>query len=281
MTEKTSDKLGILTATLVAAGFCALFFLERRKPLRRSVEPKWRRTARNLAVAALSTISLQTTERPVTTKLTAAVDAKRLGLLKVRKLPQSIERLAGLLLLDYTLYVWHVLTHKVPLLWRFHKVHHADLDLDASTGIRFHFGEMLISVLFRAAQVRLLGISARTLRLWNVGLLLEVMFHHSNIRLPDRVERLLSRIIITPRLHGIHHSVLGHEMDSNWSSGLTAWDFLHRTFRDDVPQREIVIGIPEVRSPEMATLRKVLALPFRGKDDSSATTGSSECRDGT
>ena len=250
-----------ISATVAAAGL--VWWLEKRRPLRRAVESKVVRTVRNLFIAGLSAGSLQMAERPVTRRLTRAVEARRLGLLKVLKLPRSVEVIAGIVLLDYTLYVWHVMTHKDPFLWRFHRVHHADLDLDASTGIRFHFGEMLISVLYRALQVRVLGIGPQALRLWNIGLLIEVIFHHSNLRLPKRLERMVSTLIVTPRLHGIHHSTRPDEMNSNWSSGLTLWDRLHGTYRDDVPQAEIVIGIPEVQRPEDAKAGQMLAMPFR------------------
>jgi sterol desaturase/sphingolipid hydroxylase (fatty acid hydroxylase superfamily) len=164
--------------------------------------------------------------------------------------------------LDYTLYLWHVLTHRVPFLWRFHQVHHVDLDLDASTAIRFHFGEMALSVPWRAAQVLVLGVSPRALALWQKLTLIEILFHHSNLELPLEVERWLCCFVVTPRMHGIHHSIVEEEINSNWSSGLTLWDFLHGTLRLDVPQDEIIIGVPAYRKPEELTLPNLLAMPF-------------------
>ena len=239
-------------------------FLERRRPLRKGVhEPKARRNARNLAVAALAAAAVQIAERPVTTRLTSLVARRRLGLVPRLNLPAPLATLASCVLLDYTLYLWHVLTHRVPLLWRFHRVHHADLDMDASTAVRFHFGEMVLSTAWRAAQIRLIGVSPRALSVWNTLLLVEVMFHHSNAELPPRVERWLRKLIVTPRMHGIHHSVLRSEQDSNWSSGLTVWDWLHGTLRLDVPQDAITIGVAELREPGEVTLPKLVAMPFR------------------
>jgi sterol desaturase/sphingolipid hydroxylase (fatty acid hydroxylase superfamily) len=168
----------------------------------------------------------------------------------------------ALLLLDYTLYVWHVLTHRVPVLWRFHAVHHIDLDLDASTAVRFHFGELTVSAPWRVAQVLLIGASPLTLSLWQTGLLMSILFHHSNVQLPISVERRIGRVFVTPRMHGIHHSQVRDETDSNWSSGLTLWDWLHGTLRLNVPQRAITIGVPAFQDPADVTLAKMIALPF-------------------
>ena len=252
-----------LPGAAVVGTFAVLAWLERRRPLREGEhEPKRRRELRNLAVAGLAAAAVQLAEKPVTDRLTAVVERREVGLLPRLKFPRGIETLAACLLLDYTLYLWHVLTHKVPLLWRFHRVHHADLDLDASTGVRFHFGEMVMSVAWRAAQVLLIGVRWPALRLWNTLLLVEVLFHHSNVALPAKAERWLGKLLVTPRMHGIHHSVVRSETDSNWSSGLTLWDWLHGTQRKDVPQDEITIGVPEFRRPEQVELPRLVAMPF-------------------
>jgi sterol desaturase/sphingolipid hydroxylase (fatty acid hydroxylase superfamily) len=189
-------------------------------------------------------------------------EERRWGLLKIFNLPAWVEVTVAVVLMDYTLYIWHVLTHRVPFLWRFHLVHHVDLDLDASTALRFHFGELLLSVPWRAAQVLVLGVSPLALSTWQTLLLVSIMFHHSNVRLPIDVEQTLNRIIVTPRMHGIHHSIMREETDSNWSSGLTIWDRLHGTLRLDVPQDQITIGVPAYRSPEELAFPAILKLPF-------------------
>jgi sterol desaturase/sphingolipid hydroxylase (fatty acid hydroxylase superfamily) len=251
-----------LSAPLVLGAFGALVWLERRRPLRRAVEPKLRREARNLAVAAISAAALQLTERPVVERLTVLIERRRWGLLKRARLPEWMEVALAVILMDYTLYLWHVLTHRAPLLWRFHMAHHVDLDLDASTALRFHFAELVLSVPWRAAQILALGISPLSFSVWQTFLFLSIMFHHSNVRLPMSVERRLNRLLVTPRMHGIHHSVVREETDSNWSSGLTLWDWLHGTLRLNVPQEEITIGVPAFRRPEEVTLAKVLLMPF-------------------
>ena len=164
--------------------------------------------------------------------------------------------------MDYTLYLWHVMTHRVPFLWRFHRVHHADLDMDASTAIRFHLGEFLLAAPYRALQVALIGVSPEALTLWQRLTLAEVVFHHSNLRLPLGLEQRLVGVIVTPRMHGIHHSTVPGAADANWSSLFTLWDRLHGTLRLNVPQAAVEIGVPELRRPRDVALPRLLALPF-------------------
>jgi sterol desaturase/sphingolipid hydroxylase (fatty acid hydroxylase superfamily) len=251
-----------LSASLMVGAFGVLWLAERRRPLRRAVEPKNTREARNLAVAVAAAATLQLVERPVVQTLTKLVERRGWGLVKLARLPRWMEVTLAVVLLDYTLYLWHVLTHRVPFLWRFHVAHHADLDLDASTALRFHFGELAISTVWRAAQVALIGVSPLSLSVWQTFLLLSTLFHHSNVRLPIEVERKLNLLVVTPRMHGIHHSIVREETDSNWSSGLTVWDWLHGTLRLNVPQDEITIGVPAYRRAGEVGLAQVLKMPF-------------------
>lgn len=242
--------------------FAALYYFERRRPLRKQIESRKINAIRDFAIASAAAAAINIFEKPVADRLTEFVENKDFGLLKIFRLPEFLETTIAVILLDYTLYLWHVLTHKSPFLWRFHKIHHADLDLTAATAVRFHFGEITISVLFRAGQILLIGVSPKSLKIWQNLLLLSIFFHHSNVRLPEGFEKKLQKIITTPRLHGIHHSVKEDEMNSNWSSGLTVWDFLHGTFRDDVPQDEIIIGVMEFDKIQDVTLPKMLTEPF-------------------
>jgi len=121
---------------------------------------------------------------------------------------------------------------------------------------------MIMSVAWRAVQILVIGVTSRALSLWNTLLIIEVMFHHSNVELPRGIERWLGKIIVTPRMHGIHHSVRRSEQDSNWSSGLTVWDWLHGTLRGDVAQDRITIGVAELRDPHQVTLPKLIVMPF-------------------
>jgi len=249
-------------AAVVVIAFGLLLWRETRRPLRDRVERRLVHTARNVAVGIVSAAAVHLVETPVVLPFAAFVEGRGLGLLRVVNLPTWLDVVLACVLMDYTLYVWHVLAHKWPAVWRFHLVHHADLDLDASTAVRFHFGELLISIPWRVAQIALIGTTPQALVVWQTATLVSILFHHSNAELPLRLERALSRIIVTPRMHGIHHSVVESEVNSNWSSGLAWWDRLHGTFRLDVPQRDIVIGVPECRAPRQVSLARMMAFPF-------------------
>ncbi|HZU88171.1 MAG TPA: sterol desaturase family protein [Stellaceae bacterium] len=257
------DRFAASSGAVVCGAFAALLLAERCRPLRRRVEPGLAREARNLAVAAASALAIRLVERPLVEPLAHAAVHRRRGLLQRRPLPAPLEAALALALLDFTLYLWHILTHRVPFLWRFHLVHHVDLDLTASTALRFHFAEMMVSVPWRAAQVALIGVRPQVLRLWQTATLVEIMFHHSNLHLPLRLERRLGRLIVTPRMHGIHHANVREQTHANWSSGLTVWDWLFGTLRLDVPQEAITIGVPAYRRAEALTLPRLLAMPFR------------------
>lgn len=262
MSRQHSSLSQWLGGAIIVGAFAALLIAERKRPLRDAMEPKLRRDMRNLVVAALGVATLRVLETPVVVPVSEVVERRGWGLLKMLKLPPWLEMPAALLLMDYTMYLWHILLHRVPLLWRFHQVHHVDLDLSASTALRFHFGELALSVPWRLLQVLALGTSPPALRWSQNFLFLSVMFHHSNLRLPMRLERLLVRLIVTPRMHGIHHSIVRKETDSNWSSGLTVWDWLHGTLRLNIPQRRVTIGVPAYRNPDDVRLPRVLRMPF-------------------
>ena len=255
-----ASKLLLPVLTLAAAA--AVLIGERRSPLRRQTQAEPARIVRNLVLGACSMTVVSGVEGPVVRRLAARAETRRRGLAQHLPAPAWLRDAAAFLAMDYTIYLWHVLTHKVPALWRLHLVHHVDLDMDATTALRFHAADMLVSVPYRAAQVALQGVSPRALRGWQAFFFLSVLFHHSNLRLPPGLERRLSRVLTTPRMHGIHHSTVRAETDSNWSSGLSLWDHLHRTFRRDVPDGAVQVGVPGYRDPGEIRLRPSLALPF-------------------
>lgn len=250
-----------------ATAFTALFLVERRRPLRPRVEDEVEHTARNFAMVTATIVTTAALERHTLAPLQRWLEARRFGLARRLPLPPSARGIVAIVLLDYTLWWWHWMNHKVPALWRFHLVHHIDRDLDASTGLRFHFGEMAISVLFRAMQLAVTGADERAHAMWQRILIVSVLFHHSNLRLPAALERTVARLIVTPRMHGIHHSTRLEETDSNWSSTLSLWDALHGTMRLDVPQDRITIGVPAWQSDDDVRLPVVLAAPFREQRD--------------
>lgn len=255
--------MGWFAALSILATLVGLVALERWRPLRRQVEPSLRREARNLTMAAIAGLSVALVQAPLIIPLTIMVDLRRVGLLKLVSMPAAVEALFAVMLMDYTLYLWHVLTHKSDFLWRFHQAHHLDLDLSTTTGVRFHFGEMLLSMPYRAAQIVVLGISPGAFAIWQTVTTVQILFHHSNVRLPIVLERWLSLVIVTPRMHGIHHSVVRAETDSNWSTIFSFYDRLHGTLRLNVLQGAIAIGVPAYPRSEDVTLWQSLSLSFR------------------
>ncbi len=260
-------------AAIVVAAFALLFVLERVFPLRRVVEEWPRHIARNLTIGAISFVLAF----PLQLALLVPLARRGLGLLPMIAMPPALRTALAVVLLDYTLWIWHWATHRVPFLWRFHLVHHVDRDLDASTALRFHAGEMVMSVAYRAAQVVVIGADPLAVWIWQTVLFVSILFHHSNVRLPARWEGVLVRLVVTPRMHGIHHAQREEWTNSNWSSILTCWDYLHRTMRR-VPDEEIVIGVPAYADPSAVTIGRILTLPFRRRRDDWTNVGVASAR---
>jgi sterol desaturase/sphingolipid hydroxylase (fatty acid hydroxylase superfamily) len=250
---------------LVGAGglivLVVLFAVETRAPLRRRVRPRGERLAVNVVLALIAGLVVRLAVVPVGLAVASAAERGGFGVLHWVALPPAIAWIGGLLLLDYTMYLWHRLNHRVPLLWRFHLVHHTDLDLDVSTALRFHAGELLLSCGWRAAQLAVIGPPIALVVVFEVVFETATAFHHSNWWLPPGLDRALASFVVTPRMHGIHHSTLEAETNSNWSVMLSWWDRLHRTRRlERSAEPPLVIGLPAYRTPLGAW--RLLMLPF-------------------
>ena len=253
----------IVTTLVIAVVFAAMLLLERWFPLRRQTEPKVRRVGRNLTLALLALLVGEVLQLLVVVRVAGWVESQQIGLVPLLPAGGTV---VAVLLLDYTLWWWHWLNHRVPFFWRFHLVHHIDRDLDASTALRFHFGEHALSVLYRSAQIAVIGATSQAVWIWQTILFASILFHHANVRLPIGLERILVRLIVTPRMHGIHHSDRREETNSNWSSIVSWWDYVHRTLRLTIPQGDVTIGVPAYAND--TSLGTVIAVPFvRQRDD--------------
>jgi len=250
---------------LLACLFLALLLLQWRFPLRRQHFSVLHRLVRNfvLSIPGFAIVRLAMLPIPIAVVLWAY--DRRIGLLNWLPLPGWGTVIATFLLMDYAYWWWHWANHMVPIFWRFHNVHHTDLDLDVSTAARFHFGEMIFSIGFLSLAVALFGIAPLMLVVFFITLEAATFFHHSNWRLPSELERILNLILVRPRMHGIHHSIVQRETNSNWGTIFCWWDKLHRTLRRDIPQHAITIGVAAYREEYELTLGKLLALPFRGQ----------------
>jgi sterol desaturase/sphingolipid hydroxylase (fatty acid hydroxylase superfamily) len=257
-----------------------LLILQSRRPLRRQRFGILRRAVRNFVFSAPAFFLLRLTLIPI--PLTAAwwAQVHGFGLLHWLDASAWFAMIAGFMLMDWAYYWWHYATHVVPLLWRFHNVHHTDLDLDVTTAARFHFGEIVASIPFRVAAVVLLGIAPVTLLVFEILFESASLFHHSNWRLPLDLERALNRVIVTPRMHGIHHSIVRRETDSNWGTIFSWWDRLHRTLQVDVPQEQIEIGVAPYRDESELTVGRLWTMPFRVQREWRLPSGEVPVRNG-
>src|SRR5258706_11696503 len=255
------------TVVFIIGIFCLLLCLERIAPLRRRVSSFVRRLLINLGMSALAFLAAATLVRPAAMAALHWCSGKPFGLLLLARLPPTAQVIAGFLLLDLTFYWWHLANHRVRFLWRFHNVHHLAPDLDVSTGFRFHFGEVAMSAVFRVVQVTLIGVSLPAFAAYEIVFQANTLFHHSNVRLPIGLERLLNLFLVTPRMHGIHHSQVRREANSNYGVVFPWWDRLHRTLGLNVPQAEIVTGIPGYSRPEDNQVARLIALPFLKQRD--------------
>lgn len=256
------------TPILGVAGLILLIG-ERLRPLRRGLSD--RPSGRLLTNAAMVAGAFGFTRfgvLPVVVWVAEFTSQRGLGLAGMLPLPGPLRAIAAFLAFDYSMYLWHRMNHVVPFLWRFHRVHHTDLELDLTTAFRFHAGEIAASIAFRAAQVALIGASPRTALIYEVCMQSATAFHHANIRLPGALERALNKIFVTPRMHTIHHSIEKREVDSNWSVIFSFWDRLHKTFSPPFPERVIEIGVPEIRDAGKLSIWSLLAMPFRKREGS-------------
>ncbi len=197
----------------------------------------------------------------------SAVDAseRSVGLLNLFDMPAWLGFVLTLLILDFAIYLQHIITHKWPLLWRLHRVHHSDLEFDATTAIRFHPLEILLSMFYKVAWVYLLGAVSTAVIVFEIVLNAAATFNHSNVDIPLKWDRALRWLIITPDMHRIHHSTLRDEIDSNYGFSISLWDRLFKTYTADPkqPQTTMKIGLPSLRSSREVDFLNLLWLPFK------------------
>ena len=189
------------------------------------------------------------------------------GLLNNYNLPYWLAVVVGVVVLDFVIYIQHVMFHAVPALWRLHMVHHADLDFDVTTGLRFHPIEIMLSMVIKLAVIVVLGPSALAVMIFEVVLNGTAMFNHGNIRLPLNIDRVLRLLVVTPDMHRVHHSVLPREANTNFGFNLPWWDRLFGTYRAQPTggHEGMTIGLGQFRDAKRLTLPWMLALPFIGK----------------
>lgn len=245
----------------VALWFALLFAAERARSAARPGGPwrwDWTRLSRNGGLWLLTVGASLLIVLPVTAWAAAHVANWRPDWWR-----GSLGLLLDLLLLDFLIYWWHRANHEVPFLWRFHEVHHLDRFLDTTTALRFHFGEVLLSAVFRAAVILVLAIPLASVLAFEALLLIATIFHHSNLRLPPKLERALARVVITPSIHWVHHHALKRDTDSNYGTVFSFWDPIFRSRnRWTVRTPEMEIGVEA--APELP-LAALVMRPFAAR----------------
>jgi sterol desaturase/sphingolipid hydroxylase (fatty acid hydroxylase superfamily) len=243
--------------------FLSLLTLEYFFPLRNKTYSLVVRLLINVSLSVISFTIVFLLVSPAANNSISWSSENSFGILNLIKLPTILEGIIAFLLMDLAFYYWHLANHKVPVLWRFHNVHHIDPDLDVSTSFRFHFGEIALSSIFRIIQISIIGITPAAFFIYEICFTTNTIFQHSNIKLPIGFERILNKITVTPRMHAIHHSQYKTETDSNYSTVFSWWDRLHKSIRLNVPHKEIVIGVPGYTKSGDNNLSNVLLLPFK------------------
>ena len=190
---------------------------------------------------------------------------KELGLLNAFSLPLWLKTGLGILILDFFIYIWHLLNHEVPFFWRFHRVHHSDMNMDVSTANRFHLGELLLSGLLRLAVVYTFGIPLTAYFLFEILVNLSIQFHHSSIRVNPAFEKIWMLLLVPPSMHRIHHSVKIKERDSNYGVLFSIWDRLFGTLTTHIDQTQMIIGIGSHRNFHKLGFWPLMLMPFSKK----------------
>ncbi len=265
----------VLRLSVFAAVFIIMAALELAIPKRDLSAPKTRRWFTNLAIVGIDSLIVRAMALepqllgaiivPLAAVATAIwAEGRGIGLFNWLDLPGWFEVIAAIVIFDFAIWLQHVASHKIPMFWRLHQVHHADVDIDLTTGIRFHPVEIALSMLYKMVWVVVLGPAPVAVLLFEVILNAGAMFSHANIALPGWLDRRLRALVVTPDMHRVHHSIIRREHDSNYGFNLSIWDRLFGTYLDQPSKGHtgMTIGLSSYQSKEPAKLSWSLLLPF-------------------
>jgi sterol desaturase/sphingolipid hydroxylase (fatty acid hydroxylase superfamily) len=255
----------VIRFAIFAGVLLALFVWEVLAPRRQQSLGRDLRWPGNLGVVVIDTLLVRLLLPTTAVGLALVCEARGWGLFQVLAWPAWITLPLGFLAMDLAIYLQHVMFHAVPALWRLHRMHHADQDIDVTTGVRFHPIEILLSMGIKLGVIAALGPPAVAVLVFEIALNATSMFNHSNIALPLRLDRVLRWLVVTPDMHRVHHSVVVRETNSNFGFNLPWWDRLFGTYRDQpaAGHAGMTIGISQFRRPEEQRLDRMLSQPFR------------------
>lgn len=263
MAHESLVRLGVFSVVLLL-----MIGLEYFIPRRINSASKSIRWMSNLGLATLGTLLVVGVSRVLLLFLPMSialyVEQQGWGLMPLLDLPVGMIMVLGILALDLLIYGQHVMFHHVPLLWRLHLVHHTDRDLDATSGIRFHPVEIVLSIFLKIVVVVALGIPAVALVIFEIILNAMALFNHSNIKIPKALDKVMRLIVVTPDMHRVHHSIIPMETNSNFGFNLPWWDWIFKTYRAQPQQGHIdmTLGLKDFKNPQKLTLYCLVRLPF-------------------
>lgn len=236
-------------------------------PRRRLTVSKVGRWFNNLGIIFIDSLLVKLLFPVAAMGVAAAAHKNGWGLFNYLQIPDGLSVLMSVLVLDLIIYLQHLMFHAVPVLWRLHMVHHADLDIDVTTGLRFHPIEIIVSMLIKMAAISALGPPVLAVLIFEIALNGTAMFNHGNIRLPEKIDRYLRLLVVTPDMHRVHHSVTIRETNSNFGFNFPWWDRLFGTYRAQpvAGHTGMTIGLSQFRKVKQVTLPQLLLLPFTGK----------------
>ncbi len=262
--QEWAIRLSVFASVIVAMALWELWAPRRRL----SVGRVWRWPS-NLGVVALDSLIVRMLFPTAAVGFALLCEARGWGLFNALPLPFGLVTAICVVLLDLAIYLQHVLFHAVPALWRLHRMHHADLDIDVTTGIRFHPVEILLSLLIKFVVIALLGAPALSVLIFEVLLNATSMFNHSNVAMPAAVDRIVRLLVVTPDMHRVHHSILRGETNSNFGFNFPWWDRLFGTYRAQPKEGHdgMTIGIESFRDPAELRLDRMLLQPLRDVQD--------------
>lgn len=232
-------------------------------PYRRPGVSKLKRWFTNISFTVFNTLILTVVFSQMITATTVYHSENNLGLLNRLELPFWANVILTIVFMDFMLYVWHLLNHEMPLLWRFHRVHHSDMNMDVSTATRFHIGELAISAVIKVGLISFLGANIISLVIFETLLNLTSQFHHSSIRAPHWFEKIYWIAFVPPSMHRIHHSVVIKERDRNYGTIFSIWDRIFGTHLKNVDQTRIKIGLGSHQKPDELGFFGILTMPFK------------------
>jgi sterol desaturase/sphingolipid hydroxylase (fatty acid hydroxylase superfamily) len=255
---------GAVRFAVFAAILSVMAAAETWRPARPRLVPRLTRWIANLGLGAISSVTLRILLPGVAVLAAVYAQMRGWGAFNLTDWPLWLEALLAMAALDLAIYAQHVATHRIPLLWRLHQVHHADREVDVTTALRFHPVEIALSQIYKVAVVVALGAHPLAVVLFEIVLNAVAMFNHANLRLPAALERVLRLVLVTPDMHRIHHSEAPAETDSNYGFNLSLWDRIFGTYRR-APDVRLVIGLASYRAAPTASLWWTLMLPFRSR----------------